>query len=220
MSNLTKKSEFFASLKNAPNLEELTLKRFKYMNVTNLEDCLKDNNGNKYELQSVKRLDLSGYSKGSEQNILSNLKGIEQFTHLENLTMNYTSEILDISAIKNCTTLKNISLKYCNIQSLNGIETLNNLKTLYLNYNNISNLKPLENLKNLTSLNLENNTISDTATYTDTDGSVKAINNINILANLNKNKNGKLENLYLKGNDNIVNWSPLSSLTWSVKSGW
>ena len=109
-------------------------------------------------------------------------------------------------------------MAHCNIQAISGLEFLNNLTTLKLNNNNISNLKPLENLTNLTELNLENNAISDTATYTD--GSVKTVNNINILANLNKNKNGKLEKLYLYGNNNIVNWSPLSSLTWSAKSGW
>ena len=43
-------------------------------------------------------------------------------------------------------------------------------------------------------LNLENNTISDTATYTDTDGSVKTVNNINILANLNKNSKNTTKN--------------------------
>ena len=111
-------------------------------------------------------------------------------------------------------------MAHCNIQAISGLEFLNNLTTLKLNNNNISNLKPLENLTNLTELNLENNTISDTATYTDTDGSVKTVNNINILANLNKNRSGKLERLYLSGNNNIVNWSPLSSLTWSAKSGW
>jgi internalin A len=127
---------------------------------------------------------------------------------------------LDISAIKNCTKLTKVYLNNANIQSISGLEFLNNLQELILKNNNISNLKPLENLTNLTKLNLENNAISDTATYTDTDGSVKTINNINLLANLNKSKNGKLEKLYLSGNDNIINWSPLSSLTWSAKSGW
>ncbi len=212
--------KFFTSLKNAPNLKELVLRRLKNLNVTSFEDYLKDKDGNKFELPSVTSLDISGYNSQLADSIISNLKGIEQFTNLETLTMYYTSRNLDISAISQCTKLKNVSLAYCNIQSLNGLESLNNLTTLTLKNNNISNLKPLENLINLTELNLENNAISDTATYTDTDGSVKAINNINILANLNKNRNGRLEKLYLSGNDNIVNWSPLSSLTWSAKSGW
>ena len=201
-------------------MTRIRLIRLQNFKLTSLSDCLKDSNGNKLKLPSVTSLDISGFNQVSPQSTLSDLKGLECFTNLQNLTVNYTSKILDISAIKECTNLKEVTLGYNNIQTISGLEYLNNLQILTLNNNNISNLKPLENLTNLTSLNLENNTISDTATYTDTDGSVKTVNNINILSNLNKNKNGKLEKLYLNGNDNIVNWSPLSNLTWSAKSGW
>ena len=218
--NMSKKVEFFDSLKNAPNLTRLTLARMFQLGITSLSDYLRSSDGKEYELSSVTELNLSGYSDSAPQNNLRDLKGIDCFKNLQKFTLNCTSEILDISEIKKCTDLKNVSLAYCNIQSLNGLEDLNNLTKLTLNNNNISNLKSLENLTNLTELNLENNAISDTATYTDTDGSIKTINNINLLANLNKSKNGKLERLYLSGNDNIINWSPLSSLTWSAKSGW
>ena len=216
--NLSKKIEFFDSLKNAPNLTTLALKRLQYLDVISFSEILKDSNGNKLELPSVISLDLSGLNQKSPQSTLSDLKGIECFTNLQTLTMNYTSKILDISAIKDCTTLKNVTLGYGNIQSINGFESLSNLQKLTLNDNNISSLKPLENLKNLEELNLSNNTISDTSSYVDSDGSTKTYNNLEILANLNKN--GKLKILYLSGNDNIINWSPLSSLNWTNKSGW
>ncbi len=212
--NMSLKTAFFKSLKNAKNLTVLSLSRLINLEITSLSDYINE------ELPSVQELSLEGYSKGSPQSLLKDLKGIEFFKNLESLTVYNTSKILNINEIKNCTALRNVSLSYCNIQSLSGLESLNNLTKLTLNNNNISNLKPLENLTNLTELNLENNAISDTATYTDTDGSVKTVNNINILANLNKNRSGKLERLYLSGNNNIVNWSPLSSLTWSAKSGW
>ena len=215
---MSKKKDFFDSLKNAPNLTKLTLSRMCNLGITSFADYLKSSDGKEYELSSVIELNLSGYSDSVPQNNVRDLKGIDCFKNLQTFTLNCTSEILDISEIKKCTNLKNVSLAHCNIQAISGLEFLNNLTTLKLNNNNISNLKPLENLTNLTELNLENNAISDTATYTD--GSVKTVNNINILANLNKNKNGKLEKLYLYGNNNIVNWSPLSSLTWSAKSGW
>ena len=216
--DMSKKKDFFDSLKNAPNLTKLTLSRMCNLGITSFADYLKSSDGKEYELSSVIELNLSGYSDSVPQNNVRDLKGIDCFKNLQTFTLNCTSEILDISEIKKCTNLKNVSLAHCNIQAISGLEFLNNLTTLKLNNNNISNLKPLENLTNLTELNLENNAISDTATYTD--GSVKTVNNINILANLNKNKNGKLEKLYLYGNNNIVNWSPLSSLTWSAKSGW
>ena len=205
---------FFESFKNTPNVENITLTRLANLGITSLSEYLE------CELPKVTYLNLSGLSGNEIQSILQDLNGIEKFPNLQNIELRYTSRKLDISAIKNCTKLTKVYLNNANIQSISGLEFLNNLQELILKNNNISNLKPLENLTNLTKLNLENNAISDTATYTDTDGSVKTINNINLLANLNKSKNGKLEKLYLSGNDNIINWSPLSSLTWSAKSGW
>ena len=212
--DLILKKEFFNSLKNATNLTNLSMVRMASLKITSLSEYIQD------DLPSITELDISGLNSNNPSNDLSDLKGIERFKNLKSLKVNYTNKILDISEIKNCITLMKFNLAYCNIQSLNGLESLNNLTTLTLNNNNISNLKQLENLTNLAYLDLENNTISDTSTYTDTDGNVKTVNNLNILANLNKNRNGKLEYLYLKGNDNIVNWSPLTSLTWTEKTGW
>ena len=154
------------------------------MQITSFEEYLK------YELPSVTSLNLSGYQATTTDSILEDLKGIEKFTNLKTLTINYTSANLDISAIKNCPTLTTVSLGYCNIQSLSGIEGLSNLKSLTLNNNNISSLKPLENLKNLTTLNLQNNAIADTSSYVDTDGTTKTYRNLDILANLNSSRNG------------------------------
>ena len=211
--NMDLKYEFFNSLKNANNLVSLNLIRLRALNLTSISDVLKD------ELPSVSYLNLSGLSSDSPANILKDLEGIEKFTGLKTLTMNYTSEILNISAIRNCPTLENVTLGYCNIQSLNGIEGLTNLQNLTLNNNSITSLKPLENLKNLTSLNLENNAISDTSSYIDTDGTTKTYRNLDILAGLHSSRGGKLTTLKLAGNDNIIDFSPVSSLTWSNKSG-
>ena len=207
------KEEFFDSLKNASNLDSLRLDRLSNLKFSSLSDYLDD------KLPSVTKLFLSGLSLESPQNILENLNGIELFTSLKTLEINYTSKILDISAIKDCPTLEEVTLSYCNIQSLSGIEGLINLQTLNLNNNNITNLKQLENLKNLTSLNLENNAISDTSSYIDTDGITKTYRNLDILAGLHTSRGGKLTTLKLAGNDNIIDYSPVSSLTWSNKSG-
>ena len=110
-------------------------------------------------------------------------------------------------------------MTYCNIQSLFGIEGLINLRSLKINNNNITTLKPLEKLKNLTSINLENNAISDTSSYIDTDGTTKTYRNLDILAGLHTSRGGKLTTLKLAGNDNIIDYSPVSSLMWSDKSG-
>ena len=203
-------NEFFESLKNISNVKILKFTRTALMEITSLSEYLK------YEMPNVEELYLSGLS--NDKCLLQNLDGIENFTNLKKLEVKYNSKILDISAIKNCKNLTDIDLKYSNVKSVLGLEGLNNLQKLTLNNNNISSLKPLENLKNLEELNLSNNTISDTSSYIDSDGSTKTYNNLEILANLNKN--GKLKKLYLAGNDNIINWSPLSSLKWTDKSGW
>lgn len=207
-----KVSEFFNSLKNAKNLKSLTLKRLKGINISSLSMYLKD------ELPSITTLDLSDDTV-TQTNIIKDLKGIELFTGLKTLKLYHTSEILDISAIKNCPTLTDVSLTYCNIQSLSGIEALTNLQNLTLNSNNITSLKPIENLKSLKTLNLQNNAISDTSSYIDTDGTTKTYRNLDILAGLHTSNGGQLTSLYLSGNDNIIDYLPVSSLTWSNKSG-
>ena len=206
--------DFYNSLSNAVNLNYLAVRRSENLKIKKISDFVYDT------LLSVKTLDLSGGEINYPQNIIDSLDGIEKVSNLKNLYLSTTSGILNIDAIKNCNNLEKIYISNANVQSISSLISLNNLKILNLNNNNINNLKSLENLTNLTELNLENNAISDTATYTDTDGSVKTVNNINILTNLNKNKNGRLEKLYLSGNDNIVDWAPLSSLTWTAKSGW
>ena len=209
---MSKKYEFFESLKNAINLDSLSLMGLRNLNVLSLSNYLKD------KFPSVTALNLSGNAANDTRTILKDLKGIELFTGLKKLTMKYTSANLDISAIKNCPTLEKVTLGYCNINSLNGMEALTNLKTLTINNNNIAALKPLENLKNLTSLNLENNAIADTSSYVE-NGETKTYRNLDILAGLHTSRGGKLTELYLAGNDNIIDYSPVSSLSWSAKSG-
>ena len=206
------KSKFFPNLKNATNLKSLSMTRLYNLNFYKISDYIID------EMPSVATLIISGSTPSNRQSELNSLDGIEKFPNLKSLYANMTNNILDISAIKNCTQLSYAQLRYANIQSLNGLENLTSLQELYMTSNNISSLKPLENLTNLQVLELNNNVISDTSAYTDTDGSTKRYNNLDILANLNKN--GKLKTLYLEGNDNIIDWSPLSKLSWENKSGW
>ena len=71
-------------------------------------------------------------------------------------------------------------------------------------------------MSNLTTLRLENNSLFDTYSFVAEDGSTKTEKTLEIFANLNKMK---LENLYLSGNTGIVDWSIVSSLKWSGKSG-
>lgn len=205
-------AEFFNSLQNATSLDKLILMRLHFMGFTSLSNFLT------VSLPSVTQLSLNGSTPTSRQNVIKDLKGLNLFPNLKYLNVYYTDGKLDISEIKNCSNLIQANFSYANVQSLSGIEGLDKLQKLIINGNNISSLKPLEGLKNLEYLELSNNAISDTSNYIESDGSTRTYNNLEILANLNKN--GKLKRLYLSGNDNIINWSPLSSLTWTEKSGW
>ena len=207
------KDEFFESLKNATNIKYLTLQQLVNLGVRKLSDCIK------YNLPNVITLNLNGLTPNNPRNSLVSLEGIERLPNLQELSIDYTNDSLNISAIKNCSKLEIVLLRYCKINSLSGIEGLTNLKILNIKNNNITALKPLENLKNLTSLNLQNNAIADTSSYIDTDGSTKTYRNLDILAGLHTSRGGKLSSLYLAGNDNIIDFSPVSNLSWSNKSG-
>ena len=207
-----KVSEFFNSLKNAKNLKSLTLKRLKGINISSLSMYLKD------ELPSITTLDLSDDTV-TQTNIIKDLKGIELFTGLKTLKLYHTSEILDISAIKNCPTLTDVSLTYCNIQSLSGIEALTNLTTLNLNENKLTDIKKLEKLKNLETLELEENTLYDNFQTKNEAGEISTYRTLEIIRNLHPSNMGKLKNIYLAGNSNITDWSLINNLSWTGKSG-
>lgn len=201
------KNGLFATLKNAISLKTLNLARTAGISFNKISDYIND------VMPSVTDLILGTYTSN-----ITSLEGIENFPNLEYLYLSYNNKQLDISEIKKCTNLKRITMHDSRITSLSGLEYLTNLQEAILYNNDISSLKQLENLTNLEYLNLENNAISDTSSYIDSDGKIKTYNNLQILANLNKN--GKLKSLYLSGNGNIINWTPLSNLNWNNKSGW
>lgn len=217
--NLDSNFEFFDSLKNVTNLSRLDLVRNANLGFTNLKVF-------KNTLSSVVYLNLGGTSYSD--NSIGSLDGIEYFPNLQLLDLDYTSVKLDVSAFSSSEaiagvnkSLRTLSLNYANISSISGLENLSNLKSLSLNNNNISNLEPLANLKSLQMLDLSNNVVGDTASYVDTDGTTKTVNNLQILANLNSGagKGGSLTTLYLAGNSNIVDFKPVSNLKWTAKSG-
>lgn len=146
---------------------------------------------------------------------LDSIEGIEEITSLKNINIDWTT-LTSIPDLSNLTNLETIKITNCSIKDLNSIANCTNLKEINFNNNNISNVKTLENMSNLTTLRLENNSLFDTYSFVAEDESTKTEKTLEIFANLNKMK---LENLYLSGNTGIVDWSIVSSLKWSGKSG-
>ena len=146
---------------------------------------------------------------------LDSIEGIEEITSLKNINIDWTT-LTSMPDLSNLTNLETIKITNSSIKDLTPIANCTNIKEINFNNNNISNVKTLENMSNLTTLRLENNSLFDTYSFVAEDGSTKTEKTLEIFANLNKMK---LENLYLSGNTGIVDWSIVSSLKWSGKSG-
>lgn len=177
---------------------------------------------NKIDFSKIKNLKdttLQNFSlygnTGLDKYQLDSIEGIEEITSLKNINIDWTT-LTSMPDLSNLTNLETIKITNSSIKDLTPIANCTNLKEINFNNNNISNVKTLENMSNLTTLRLENNSLFDTYSFVAEDGSTKTEKTLEIFANLNKMK---LENLYLSGNTGIVDWSIVSSLKWSGKSG-
>lgn len=177
---------------------------------------------NKIDFSKIKNLKdttLQNFSlygnTGLDKYQLDSIEGIEEITSLKNINIDWTT-LTSMPNLSNLTNLETIKITNSSIKDLTPIANCTNLKEINFSNNNISNVKPLENMSNLTTLRLENNSLFDTYSFVAEDGSTKTEKTLEIFANLNKME---LENLYLSGNTGIVDWSIVSSLKWSGKSG-
>ena len=109
--------------------------------------------------------------------------------------------------------------KINDLSFLNG--KFDNLKKLILNDNSITELRYIDNCTNLVELNLSNNLFNDNSSYRNMEtGETVTYKNLDLIAKLNPANGGALQKLFLSGNENnIVNWTPISSLYWVEKSG-
>ena len=149
---------------------------------------------------------------------IGDLSGIENLVGLTYLSIG-GRRISDISPLSSLTNLETLILDENQISDISALSKLSKLKKLNLSNNGIVGLKPIEELKNLNSLDLSNNLLYDTSVYIDTDGQNKIYNNIEIIANLNKENGGNLEKIYLEGNNGIIDYSSIKKLSWIESSG-
>ena len=138
----------------------------------------------KANLETVTTLEL-------EKKQITDVLGIEKFTSLTRLNLNYNEKISDIKPIAQLPNLEALYLYNNKITDITPLESLTKLKSLGLGENEISNMEPLRTLTNITWLNLNANKISD----------------ITLLSSLTN-----LEKLYLNTNE-ISDISPLAGLT-------
>ena len=93
-----------------------------------------------------------------DNNVISEIKGLENLTHLEHLSLR-KNHITEIKGLERLKYLKILDLSHNNISEIKNIEKLTHLRVLRLNYNKISQIKGVVHLKRLKSLDLSYNKI-------------------------------------------------------------
>ena len=187
---------------NLNKIQLVGISRHNFINedIGNVTDYLKYSNINNL---SITNYNFDGNSSFFKANFDFNDDPKTEKVEFGNLnTLKIEScENFDTNSIKNCKSLTDVSLNFCNINSTDNFSNLENLTALDLSNNSISDLTGLSNLKNLKTLKIENNCLYD--------------NSLKVLLELNKN--GNLKNLYIKGNDSILNLDLLNHGNWEEK---
>lgn len=96
-----------------------------------------------------------------ERNDLTDISALSDLTNLSALYLNGNSNLEDIGAVKNLTSLVTLEIGSTGVSDLSALAGLTKLKTLNAPGNGISDLTPLKNLTNLEILNLKNNQVTD-----------------------------------------------------------
>ena len=187
---------------NLNNIQYVEILRHKYINedIGDVTNYLKYSNINQLIIANYKfEGNTSFFRANFDFNDDPETNKIE-FGNLNILRIE-SCENFDSNSIKNCKSLTDVALNFCNISNTDNFSNLENLTTLDLSNNNISDLTGLQNLKNLKTLKIENNCLYD--------------NSLQILLDLNKN--GNLKNLHIKGNNSILNLDLLNQGNWEEK---
>lgn len=114
------------------------------------------------EAETVTRLDLGNELTQyfSENTVIKDISGLENFTNLEYLDLSF-HEITDISPLEGLTKLTSLSLGGNPVADIAPLAGLTNLKGLILSNCAAQDYSPLEQLVNLEFLMLDNSTITD-----------------------------------------------------------
>lgn len=171
-----------------------------------------DLSGNK--LSSIDGIDkIIKQNKYSTNIILSN-NHITDVSSLKDsgITSLYLDGNIGVSGFEQLESLRGLSLKDCQLSSINGLENLTNLMYIDLSGNNISDFTPISNLEMLYELNIANNGIE---TLDGLDCILKkewmcALNlSNNNLKNIENIRGSTISSLNLSGNKEIEDFSPI-----------
>lgn len=205
-------------LENLTNLKVLRLKSNDIEDVSILKNLI-----------NLEELDLFGNRK------IKSIEGFEKLTKLKILLLNRTRSIKDITPLKECKNLQQLSIQgnkvdnidalkdhknlekldisSNNIKDITAISSSVNLTELLANGNKIENILAIKDLVNLKILHISENKISDISSLekltnlTDLDLSNNPISSVDALKNLTK-----LTELKLVRANNVKDFSAISYL--------
>ena len=170
---------------------------------------------------------LSGYTDFSIFKEIYEARGNKKINLVEFTFIDYRNgervhnKITSLNGIEYVSGLQilNLAGQFSKLLDIDKLETFKeSLTKLYLKNSSITSCKVFKEMKNLTYLDLSNNCISDTSTYKEGEQTI-TFNNLEVLAGLHTSKGGNLTKLFLVGNTGIINFTPVSELTWTDKSG-
>ena len=165
------------------------------------------------------RLGDVSYNRADYRISLSSLEALGELSFLENLQtlelFKIKLETQDFSPIGNLSHLHVLNATYCDLSDISFVKNLTSLETANFSDCSINRgIRAIENLSNLYLLNLTRNSLYDLSDFEGT-----ASNIFDTFAKMNYNADGSLQYLYLTGNENLKDFSKISSLTWKEKNG-
>ena len=92
---------------------------------------------------------------------IDDISDLAPLTNLEDLNLDFNYEIKDLSAVRNMSRLKTLSVQYSKLESIDAIEDLSSLRLINFSNNRISSLPELSKLTSLEDVNLSGNDLSD-----------------------------------------------------------
>ncbi|WP_035669395.1 leucine-rich repeat domain-containing protein [Flavobacterium sp. 83] len=127
------------------------------------------------------------------------------FEKITCLYLNYSEHILDLSFLKYCVNLEEITIKNQKLKNLDVLENLENIKFIDARDNDIENIDILYSFKTLEELDLERNPIRSLKAITHLKKlrkvNIDEINNENEVVEILKNNKICSVNYIIKGND-------------------
>ncbi|UQD56860.1 hypothetical protein [Flavobacterium sp. K5-23] len=154
-----------------------------------------------FENVTMKRMQYKTRGQIENKNVIQ----ASDFEKITCLYLNYSEHILDLSFLKYCVNLEEITIRNQKLKNLDVLENLEKIRKIDASSNEIENINVLYTFKNLEEIDLESNPIRSLKAITHLKKlrkvNINEINNENEVIEMLKNNKICSINYILKGND-------------------